>query len=53
VAIDSRTCRSAPSCFARGIDGGKKIRGAKIQVAVDKYGIALAIDVSPANVAFP
>jgi transposase len=50
VVIDSRTCRSAPSCFARGIDGGKKIRGAKIQVAVDKYGIALAIDVSPANV---
>jgi transposase len=50
VVIDSRTCRSAPSCFARGIDGGKKIRGAKIQVAVDKYGIPLAIDVSPANV---
>jgi transposase len=33
----------------RGIDGGKKIRGVKIHVAVDKYGIPLAIDVSPAN----
>ena len=49
VVIDSRSCRSAPSCFDRGIEGGKKIRGVKINVAVDKYGIPLAIDVSPAN----
>jgi transposase len=49
VVIDSRSCRSAPSCFDRGVDGGKKIRGVKIHVAVDKYGIPLAIDVSPAN----
>src|SRR3954464_11816449 len=49
VVIDSRSCRSAPSCFERGIDGGKKIRGVKIHVAVDKYGIPLAIDVTPAN----
>jgi hypothetical protein len=27
VMIDSRSCRSAPSCFGRGIDGGKKIKG--------------------------
>ena len=49
MVIDSRSCRSAPSCFARGIDGGKKIRGVKIQMAVEKYGIPLAIDVAPAN----
>jgi transposase len=49
VVIDSRSCSSAPSCFDRGVDGGKKIRGVKIHVAVDKYGIPLAIDVSPAN----
>ena len=49
VVIDSRSCRSAPSCFARGIDGGKKIRGVKIQMAVEKYGIPLTIDVAPAN----
>jgi transposase len=49
VVIDSRSCRSAPSCFARGIDGGKKVRGVKIQIAVEKYGIPLAIDVAPAN----
>src|SRR4029453_4500813 len=35
--------------FTRGIDGGKKIRGVKIQVAVDKHGIPLATDVAPAN----
>src|SRR3954462_6266122 len=49
VVIDSRSCRSAPSCFDRGIDGGKKIRGVKIPVAVDKYGIPLGTEVSPAN----
>ena len=49
VVIDSRSCRSAPSCFTRGIDGGKKIRGVKIQVAVEKHGIPLASDVAPAN----
>jgi hypothetical protein len=49
VVIDSRSYRSAPSCFDRGIDGGKKIKGVKIQVAVDKYGFPLGIDVSPAN----
>jgi hypothetical protein len=49
VVIDSRSCRSAPSCFSRGIDGGKKIRGVKIQMAIEKHGIPLAIDVAPAN----
>ena len=50
VVIDSRTCPSAPSCFARGVDGGKKIRGVKIHLGVEKYGIPLAINASPANV---
>jgi hypothetical protein len=50
VIIDSRSCHSAPSCFARGFDGGKKIKGIKIHLAVDKYGFPLAITVSPANV---
>jgi transposase len=49
VVIDSRSCRSAPSCFTRGVDGGKKIKGIKIQLAVEKYGIPLAIDVTSAN----
>ncbi len=50
VIIDSRSCRSAPTCFGRGFDGGKKIKGIKIHLAVDKYGFPLAINVSPANV---
>ena len=33
-----------------GFDGGKKINGVKVHLGVDKYGIPLAIDVSPANV---
>ncbi len=50
MVIDSRTGPLAPSCFARGVDGGKKIRGVKIHLGVEKYGIPLAIDASPANV---
>ena len=50
VVIDSRTCRSAPTCFARGVDGGKRIRGIKLQLAVDKHGLPRAIDVTPGNV---
>src|SRR3954447_22105701 len=44
------SCRSAPTCFGRGFDGGKKIKGIKIHLAVDKYGFPLAINVSPANI---
>jgi hypothetical protein len=47
VIIDSRSCQSAPTCFTRGFDGGKKIKGIKIHL--DKYGFPLAINVSPAN----
>jgi transposase len=49
VVIGSRSCRAAPGCFERGVDGGKKVRGVKIQIAVEKHGIPLAIDVAPAN----
>src|SRR3954462_1495326 len=49
VILDSRSCRSAPTCFGRGFDGGKKIKGIKIHLAVDKYGFPLAINVSSAN----
>src|SRR4051794_34579281 len=45
-----RSCHSAPTCFGRGFDGGKKIKGIKIHLAVDKYGFPLAITVSPANI---
>jgi transposase len=50
VVIDSRSCRSAPTCFERGLDGGKLVKGVKIHLAVDKHGFPLAVDVAPANV---
>jgi hypothetical protein len=50
VIIDSRSCHSVPTCFTRGFDGGKKIKGIKIHLAVDKYGFPLAIHVSQANI---
>src|SRR3954468_11913506 len=50
VIVDSRSCPSTPTCFGRGFDGGKKIKGIKIHLAVDKYGFPLAITVSPANI---
>jgi len=50
IVIDSRTCPSAPNCFTRGVDGGKRIRGVKFHIGVEKYGIPLAIDAAPADV---
>jgi hypothetical protein len=41
--------RSGTAQGRHGNNGGKKIQGVKIHVAVNKYGIPLAIDVSPAN----
>src|SRR3954454_11606315 len=32
---DERSCKSAPSCFTRGFDGGKKINGVKVHLGVD------------------
>jgi transposase len=50
VVIDSRSCRSSPTCGQRGIDGGKKIKGVKIYILVDKHGIPLSMNVTTANV---
>src|SRR3954449_8346185 len=46
VIIDSRSCQSAPTCFGRGFDGGKKIKGIKIHLAVDTRRAAKLITVS-------
>jgi transposase len=50
VVVDSRSQRSAPSCFARGIDGGKLIKGIKLHVICDKHGSLLDLELTPANV---
>ena len=44
--IDSRSCRSASSCFGRGFDGGKKIRGVKVHLGVDTRRAAKLITAS-------
>ena len=49
VVVDSRSLRSAPSAWARGIDGGKLIKGIKLFVACDKHGSLLDLELRPAN----
>lgn len=50
LILDSRSCRSSPTCGQRGIDGGKKIKGVKIHMAVDRHGFPRSIKISTANV---
>ena len=50
LVIDSRSCRSSPTCGFHGIDGGKKVRGLKLHLAVDKHGFPRAIHVTEANI---
>jgi transposase len=49
VVLDSRSLRSAPSAWARGIDGGKLIKGIKVFAACDKHGSLLDLELRPAN----
>jgi transposase len=51
VAVaDSRSIRSGPTCGDRGIDGGKKVKGVKLHVLTDKFGLPLDFLVTTANV---
>jgi hypothetical protein len=47
--LDSRSQRSSPTCFTRGIDGGKNIKGIKLHVVCDKHGSLIDLEVTPAN----
>ena len=49
VVVDSRSLRSAPSAWGRGIDGGKLIKGVKLCVVCDKHGSLLDLELHPAN----
>jgi transposase len=49
VVADSRSLRSAPSAWARGIDGGKLVKGVKLCVVCDKHGSLLDLELHPAN----
>jgi transposase len=50
VVADSRSQRSAPSCWMRGIDGGKLVKGVKLHAICDKHGSLLDLELTPANV---
>jgi transposase len=49
VVVDSRSLRSSPSAWARGIDGGKLVKGIKLCVVCDKHGSLLDLELHPAN----
>ena len=49
VVVDSRSLRSSPSAWARGIDGGKLVKGVKLLVVCDKHGSLLDLELHPAN----
>src|SRR5919202_749748 len=50
VVVDSRSLRSAPTAWTRGIDGGKLIKGVKLLAICDKHGSLLDLELRPANV---
>jgi transposase len=49
VVADSRSLRSAPTAWARGIDGGKLVKGLKLLAVCDKHGSLLDLELQPAN----
>lgn len=50
AVIDSQSVRSALPQSQKGIDGNKRIKGIKRQIAVDSQGLPLAISTTTANV---
>jgi transposase len=49
VVADSRSLRSAPTAWVRGIDGGKLVKGVKLFLVCDKHGSLLDLELQPAN----
>jgi transposase len=49
VVADSRSLRSAPTSWTRGIDGGKLVKGIKVFAVCDKHGPLLELELRPAN----
>jgi transposase len=49
VVADSRSLRSAPTAWVRGIDGGKWVLGVKLFAVCDKHGSLLDLELQPAN----
>jgi transposase len=53
VVADSRSLRSAPTAWVRGIDGGKLVKGVKLFAVCDKHGSLLDLELRPANTGWP
>jgi len=49
MVADSRSLRTAPTAWARGIDGGKLVKGIKLFVVCDKHGSLFDVELHPAN----
>src|SRR3954465_1840696 len=49
VVVDTRSLRSPPTAWARGIDGGKLVKGIKVFAVCDKHGSLLDLELHPAN----
>ena len=49
AVIDSQSVRTGLPQAVSGIDGGKRVKGIKRHIAVDKNGYPLRADVTPAN----
>ena len=50
MVSDSRSLRSAPTSWTRGIDGCKLVKGVKLLAVCDKHGSLLDLELRPANV---
>ena len=49
VVADSRSPRSSPTAWTRGIDGGKLVKGVKLLAVCDKHGSLVDPELRPAN----
>ncbi|MEM1312503.1 MAG: IS5 family transposase [Patescibacteria group bacterium] len=50
LIVDSQSIKSTSTCFTRGIDGNKKVKGLKVHLLVDILGLPHQIVVTTANV---
>ncbi len=49
MVADSRSPHSAPTAWARGIDGGKRVKRAEVSAVCDKHGSPLDLELLAAN----
>jgi putative transposase len=50
LIIDSQSVKTAKQSMEKGYDGGKKVKGRKRHLLVDRLGLIWGIDILPANI---